>query len=25
VGVRGFQGIGLKEPPKPAYTPYSDA
>ena len=25
VGVRGFQGIGLMEPPKPAYTPYSDA
>ena len=25
VGVRGFQGIGLKESPKPAYTPYSDA
>jgi putative DNA primase/helicase len=21
VGVRGFQGIGLKDPPKPAYTP----
>jgi putative DNA primase/helicase len=24
VGVRGFQGIGLKSPPKPAYTPYTD-
>ena len=23
-GVRGFQGIGLKHPPMPAYTPYSD-
>lgn len=23
-GIRGFRGIGLKEPPKPAYTPYSD-
>ena len=24
VGVRGFQGIGLKHPPMPAYTPYAD-
>ncbi|MBN8715957.1 MAG: hypothetical protein J0H95_03145 [Xanthomonadales bacterium] len=24
VGVRGFQGIGLKYPPAPAYTPYAD-
>jgi len=24
VGVRGFRGIGLKHPPKPAYTPYAD-
>ena len=24
VGVRGFQGIGLKHPPTPAYTPYAD-
>jgi len=24
VGVRGFQGIGLKQPHTPAYTPYSD-
>ena len=24
VGVRGFQGIGLKNPPTPAYTPYAD-
>ena len=24
VGVRGFQGIGLKNPPAPAYTPYAD-
>lgn len=24
VGVRGFQGIGLKHPPIPAYTPYAD-
>jgi putative DNA primase/helicase len=24
MGVRGFQGIGLKNPPKPAYTPYAD-
>lgn len=24
VGVRGFQGIGLKQPPMPAYTPYAD-
>ncbi|WP_061953539.1 phage/plasmid primase, P4 family [Cupriavidus pauculus] len=23
-GVRGFRGIGLKHPPKPAYTPYAD-
>ena len=23
-GVRGYQGIGLKEPPRPAYTPYAD-
>ena len=23
-GVRGFQGIGLKHPPTPAYTPYAD-
>lgn len=23
-GVRGFQGIGLKYPPMPAYTPYAD-
>ena len=23
-GVRGFQGIGLKHPPMPAYTPYAD-
>ncbi len=23
-GIRGFRGIGLKEPPKPAYTPYND-
>lgn len=23
-GVRGFQGIGLKNPPTPAYTPYAD-
>ena len=25
VGVRGFQGIGLKESPKSAYTPHADA
>ncbi len=24
VGVRGFQGIGLKNPPTAAYTPYAD-
>jgi putative DNA primase/helicase len=24
VGVRGFQGVGLKYPPAPSYTPYSD-
>ncbi|KRG85637.1 hypothetical protein H7691_11930 [Stenotrophomonas sp. CW117] len=24
VGVRGFQGIGLKYPPAPSYTPYAD-
>ena len=24
MGVRGFQGIGLKCPPTPAYTPYAD-
>ena len=24
MGVRGFQGIGLKHPPIPAYTPYID-
>jgi putative DNA primase/helicase len=24
MGVRGFQGIGLKHPPMPAYTPYTD-
>jgi putative DNA primase/helicase len=24
-GLRGFRGIGLKSPPKPAYTPYADA
>jgi putative DNA primase/helicase len=24
VGVRGFQGVGLKYPPAPAYTPYAD-
>ena len=24
VGIRGFQGIGLKAPPTPAYTPYAD-
>ena len=24
MGVRGFQGIGLKQPHTPAYTPYSD-
>lgn len=24
MGVRGFQGIGLKQPPTPAYTPYAD-
>ena len=24
MGLRGFQGIGLKAPPTPAYTPYSD-
>ena len=24
MGVRGFQGIGLKHPPTPAYTPYAD-
>ena len=23
-GVRGFQGIGLKAPASPAYTPYTD-
>ena len=23
-GVRGYQGVGLKEPPRPAYTPYAD-
>ena len=23
-GVRGFQGIGLKHPPMPAYSPYAD-
>jgi len=23
-GVRGFQGIGLKHPPSPAYAPYAD-
>jgi putative DNA primase/helicase len=24
MGVRGFQGVGLKHPPMPAYTPYAD-
>ena len=24
MGVRGFRGVGLKDPPKPAYTPYAD-
>lgn len=24
MGLRGFQGIGLKHPHKPAYTPYAD-
>ncbi len=24
VGLRGFQGIGLKSPHTPAYTPYAD-
>ncbi|MFP6411744.1 phage/plasmid primase, P4 family [Pseudomonas aeruginosa] len=24
MGLRGFQGIGLKYPPAPAYTPYAD-
>ncbi len=24
IGVRGFQGIGLKHPPTPAHTPYAD-
>ncbi|WP_454258588.1 phage/plasmid primase, P4 family [Pseudoxanthomonas mexicana] len=24
MGLRGFQGIGLKNPPTPAYTPYAD-
>ena len=24
VGVRGFQGVGLKYPPAPSYTPYAD-
>jgi putative DNA primase/helicase len=24
MGVRGFQGIGLKHPPTPAFTPYAD-
>ncbi|MBY4834297.1 phage/plasmid primase, P4 family [Burkholderia dolosa] len=24
MGVRGFQGIGLKHPPTPTYTPYAD-
>jgi putative DNA primase/helicase len=24
MGLRGFQGIGLKAPPTPSYTPYSD-
>ncbi len=24
MGLRGFQGIGLKHPPTPAYTPYAD-
>ncbi len=24
MGLRGFQGIGLKAPPTPTYTPYSD-
>ena len=24
MGVRGFQGIGLKHPPMPAYIPYAD-
>jgi putative DNA primase/helicase len=24
MGVRGFQGIGLKQPQTPAYTPYAD-
>jgi putative DNA primase/helicase len=23
-GLRGFRGVGLKHPPAPAYTPYSD-
>lgn len=23
-GLRGFRGIGLKSPPRPAYTPYAD-
>ena len=23
-GVRGYVGIGLKEPPRPGYTPYVD-
>lgn len=24
VGLRGFRGVGLKNPPTPAYTPYAD-
>ena len=24
MGLRGFQGLGLKYPPAPAYTPYAD-
>ena len=24
MGLRGFQGIGLKHPPTPAHTPYAD-
>jgi putative DNA primase/helicase len=24
MGLRGFQGVGLKDPPAPSYTPYAD-
>jgi putative DNA primase/helicase len=24
MGLRGFRGVGLKEPPKDRFTPYAD-